>query len=320
MPDVSVVVPTSDRADRLGWTLRSVLWQRGVDLELIVVDDGSTDQTGRLLSLIEDPRLRVIRNDDRVGESRARNLGIAASRGGWVAFLDDDDLWAPDKLSRQLDVLATSKRRWVYAGDVMVDEDFRVVAGAPPLPPDELAISLRRYNAVPTGASNVVVAAGALSQVGSFDPGLRRTADWDMWLRLMGVGLPAWVPRPLVANCVHPGNMSRDMGVLFHELDVIAGRYGLHVDRARHYRWAAWSALLDRRRRTALRYYLGAVSAGDLASVGRLLIALVHPGISSERGSRRSGVEGEWLGEARAWLEPLLRGEGPSPLDLSPSR
>jgi glycosyltransferase involved in cell wall biosynthesis len=309
VPDVSVIVPTRDRADQLGRTLRSVLQQRGVDLELIVVDDGSTDRTARLLSRIGDSRVRVMENATPLGESGARNRGIAESRGRWIAFLDDDDLWAPDKLNRQLDALATTGRVWAYAGEVVVDEELQVLQGGPPPPPEEVAASLPRYNSVPAGASNVVVASRVLSRVGSFDQGLRRTADWDMWLRLVQVGLPAWAPHPLVANCFHPGNMSRDMGLLFKELDVIAERHGIRVDRARHFRWAAWSALLDRRRAAAVASYARAVSEGDLRSVGRLLVTLLAPRLTARRSMsmsmRPAAVEDLWIREARAWLESV---------------
>jgi glycosyltransferase involved in cell wall biosynthesis len=313
VPDVSVIVPTRDRADRLGRTLRSVLLQRDVDLELIVVDDGSLDGTGRLLSRIDDIRVRVMRNVAPLGESAARNHGIAESRGRWIAFLDDDDLWAPDKLNRQLEALATTGRMWAYGGAVLVDEELHILRGGPPPPPEEVAASLSRYNAVPAGGSNVVAASGALSEVGPFDPELRRTADWDMWLRLLNVGPPAWAPSPLVANCVHRGNMSRDMALLFRELDLIAERHGIGVDRARHFRWAAWSALLDRRRAAAVAFYARAVSEGDLWSVGRLLVALFAPGLTAtgSTGLGPSAVEDPWIREARAWLEPVARAEGP---------
>jgi glycosyltransferase involved in cell wall biosynthesis len=100
--DVSVVVPTRNRSALLELTLRSVLCQRDVDLELIVVDEGSTDDTPTMLAAVADSRLRVIRNDTPRGVSAARNRGAASARADWVAFLDDDDLWAPDKLTRQL--------------------------------------------------------------------------------------------------------------------------------------------------------------------------------------------------------------------------
>jgi len=101
MPLVSVVVPSHNRARLLRRTLRSILAQHLTDLEVVLVDDGSTDETPQITNGA-DPRIVVIRNQEPGGVSAARNRGIAAARGEWIAFCDDDDLWSPDKLSRQL--------------------------------------------------------------------------------------------------------------------------------------------------------------------------------------------------------------------------
>jgi glycosyltransferase involved in cell wall biosynthesis len=304
-PLISVVIPTRDRSRRLLMTLRSALAQRAVALEVVVVDDGSQDDTYEMVTHLGDPRVRIMRNESPRGESGARNRGLSETRGVWVAFLDDDDLWAPDKLSRQLQALLETGREWAYTGDIVVDGELRIVHGTPPPPPEELMASLRHHNSVPSGASNVVVSSKLLSRVGPFDPGLKRTADWDMWLRLAQEGPPAWVRSPLVANCVHSANMSRDMRVLFQELDLLARRYGIPADRARHYRWAAWTALVGGQRWEALRYYAAAVAAGDLRSVGRVAVALVRPtwariGIGIDEGDA-------WTIEARTWVDELAR-------------
>ena len=102
MPEVSVVIPTRDRSRLLGLTLHSVLWQRGVVVVVVVVDDGSTDDTAQTVAGLADPRVRLVRHDTAQGVSAARNRGITEAHGRWVAFLDDDDLWAPDKLACQL--------------------------------------------------------------------------------------------------------------------------------------------------------------------------------------------------------------------------
>ena len=99
-PEVSVVVPTHNRSGLLAQTLHSVLWQRGVDLEVLVVDDGSADDTAEMVAGLADPRIRLLRHDHPQGVSAARNRGVAAASGRWLAFCDDDDLWAPDKLAR----------------------------------------------------------------------------------------------------------------------------------------------------------------------------------------------------------------------------
>jgi glycosyltransferase involved in cell wall biosynthesis len=300
-PLVSVLIPTRNRCRRLFTTLRSALAQRKVNLEIMVVDDGSQDDTEKMVAGLGDPRIRLVRNESPRGESGARNRGLEETRGAWVAFLDDDDLWAPDKLDRQLQALRDTRREWAYSGDVVVDGEFRILSGRPPPSPEEVIETLGRYNSVPAGASNVIVSARLLSQVGRFDTALKRTADWDMWLRLARDGPPAWVRSPLVANCIHGANMYKDMSILFHELDVLARRHRISVDVARHYRWAAWDALVDGRRWKALRYYGGAIAAGDLWSVGRATIALVRP---LGAGTRRESTDA-WTAEARGWVDEL---------------
>src|SRR5262245_25673454 len=116
---VSVIVPTRNRRELLPTTLRSALGQRGVDLELLIVDDASDDDTAAAAQALGDGRIRVIRLDKPSGVSAARNRGAAAAQGEWLAFLDDDDLWAPDKLARQLDAARESGRDWGYTGGVV---------------------------------------------------------------------------------------------------------------------------------------------------------------------------------------------------------
>ena len=109
-PLVSVVLPTHNRKFFLEIAIRSVLEQTERNIELIVVDDASTDGTSELLNQLAslDNRIKLLRNDKSLGGGGARNIGIAASSGEWVAFLDDDDEWLPTKLNRQLDKLNAS--------------------------------------------------------------------------------------------------------------------------------------------------------------------------------------------------------------------
>ena len=311
LPLVSVVIPTRDRSMRVRRALRSALRQRDIRLEVIVVDDGSSDGTGSMVAAIGDPRIRLVRHEVALGECAARNRGIAEASGTWIAFLDDDDLWAPDKLAQQLDALRATGRTWSYGGHVTVDDHLAVLSGSPPPPPEEVAASLTRYNAVPGSASNVVVASKLLTRVGPFDTELRRTPDWDMWLRLVREGLPAVVDRPLVAIAVHPGNASRDMDAMFRELDVIAARYDIRIDRARHHRWAAWASLIEGRRADAFRHYARAVTTGDPKSAIRALAVPIpsHWWFSRQRAPVATAQD-PWIEEARAWLSLLMSEEG----------
>jgi hypothetical protein len=157
----------------------------------------------------------------------------------------------------------------------------------------------------PRRPSNVVVAAETLAAAGPFDTELTNGEDWDMWIRLARVGRPDSVSRPLVAITYHDDNASRDMDAMLRQLDVVATRYGIPIDRARHFRWAAWYALLDGRRADAAWHYARAVAAGDLGSLGRIVVAVVDPGFASRRTRRGSAGHDRWIAEARAWLEPL---------------
>src|SRR4051794_17952991 len=101
VPTVSVVIPAFNAARHLRASVASALSQEGVELECIVVDDGSTDGTAEVLASIEDDRLRCLHKENRGTASDARNVGMEAARGDYVAFLDADDVWLPGKLRRQ---------------------------------------------------------------------------------------------------------------------------------------------------------------------------------------------------------------------------
>ena len=300
--DVSVVIPTRDRPEFLALTLCSVLWQEGVETEILVVDDGQGPGTEALLNRLGNPRVRLLRNTGPPGVSGARNTGIAAAKGAWIAFLDDDDLWAPAKLASQLAAAKKTDVGWVYAGDVTVDEALQVRVGIPPASPERVVDELRQYNAVPAGASNVAVRRDVLAAVGGFDPQLRTSEDWDLWLRLAATGLPACVPHPLVALRTHARMASRDVDRMLEDIEVIASRHGIPVDRARHQRWAAWTCLEDGRQGDALHHYARAAMAGDLASIGRAAVALVNPQVARRS---RSLPTDDWAREAQAWLNAL---------------
>jgi glycosyltransferase involved in cell wall biosynthesis len=323
-PRVSVVIPTRDRGPLLGWTIRTARWQRGLDAEVVVVDDGSTDRTPALLGSIDDPRVRSIRHERSLGVSAARNRGIAEAAGDWIAFCDDDDLWAPDKLASQVEAAEVAARDWVYSGSVNVDARNRVRGGSPPVPPDRFLALLPRWNPMPGGCSNIVVRADVLAAVGGFDVQLRILADWDLWLRLAARGEPAWVPRPLVGYRVHPGNMSLDAEGFLAELRVVEDRHG-PVDRARILRHLGRQLLRRGQRRASLALFARAALADgargvalDLPRDVAAVAAQAWPGVrarlrlpASERSAHRDerlaarDPNRSWKAEAEAWLAEL---------------
>jgi glycosyltransferase involved in cell wall biosynthesis len=280
-----------------------VLAQRDVEITVTVVDDGSAEVRAvpSLIGALGDSRLRLVRHDRPCGVSAARNSGIVSSSSEWLAFCDDDDVWAPEKLKAQLTSARSGSAGWAYTGDVAVDDELRVVSGAPPLAPGELVEELEHYNPVPAGSSNVMVRRSVLQTVGMFDPTLRSVGDWDLWVRLGRHGPPACVLEPLVGCRVHGNTITRNRHLMLAEVDIVATRHRLPVDRARHFRWAAWNSMMDGCRLEALGHYARAIQQGDVASIGRAAVALLYPGIAR----RRAQPVDSWARDAQTWLDAL---------------
>jgi glycosyltransferase involved in cell wall biosynthesis len=203
-PAVTVVIPTRDQVGLLtSHAVPSALGQESVPLEVIVVDDGSSDGTTAAVEAIDDDRITLLRHEQSRGVSAARNTGIAAARGDWVAFLDDDDLWSPRKLRSQLDAAEAAGARWVYAASFVVDAELHPLYAHPVPTASAIAPALERGNVVPAGPSNVMVRADLLREVGDFDVTLAQGEDWDVWLRLAKTEQPAVCDDVLVATLSH---------------------------------------------------------------------------------------------------------------------
>jgi glycosyltransferase involved in cell wall biosynthesis len=306
VPVVSVVIPTRDRLAMFRRALGSALAQVSVAVEVVVVDDGSTDGTAGFVRAVDDPRIAVVRHGSPRGVATARNAGADVSTGEWLAFLDDDDLWAPHKLARQLAVAEVDRACWVYAGAVEIDRAGELLGGQPPPSSEVLLESLPRHNVMPAGSSNVVVLRETFRACGGFDTGLRHLADWDLWLRLAERGSPACVPEPLVAYRIHPTQATMDTTGMMAEADILHDRHG--VDPVSIRRWLAWSHLRRGNRGAAVAAYLRAVVDGDVSSVGRAAVAALHPRPTGARKGRVTEEDRAWTSAARAWIRAA--GEG----------
>ena len=305
--DASVVIPTRNRSRLLGETLASVLAQRDVDLEVIVVDDASIDPVEATLRPA-DPRVRVLRHAAASGPNAARNTGAAAAAGRWIAFVDDDDLWAPEKLSAQIEAAGADGRRWVYAGSVNVDAGLRVIHGMPPPDPETVAATLPRFNSIPASASNVVIDGETFRRLGGFDERLRACEEWELWLRLLADGLPAWVRRPMVAYRMHRTNAILDVAALEDGARQLERIHGTSIDRGRFHRWAAQLCVRGGDRRGALRQYGLAVVHGAWRDVSGD-VAMLAQRTLERRGfgpppRRRSG-DPAWESLAEVWLSDI---------------
>jgi GT2 family glycosyltransferase len=187
-PTVSVVVPTKDRADVLPATLDSVLAQSYPHLELVVVDDGSTDATAEVVGryVDVDERVRFVQQPN-AGVAAARNTGVRAATGSLLAYLDSDNTWEPDFLTAAVGTLLDVRARAVYAGSELRSEDRLAYRGRPF---DRELILERNY----IDCITLVHDRALLDEVGGWDESLRRVVDWDLLLRLSEVTDLVYVP------------------------------------------------------------------------------------------------------------------------------
>ena len=317
MVAVSVVVPTHDRAHFLSQTLRSIGRQNNVDLEVLVVDDGSPPaQVDGAVAALADDRIRVLRNESARGVSAARNKGIAAARGTWIAFCDDDDLWAADKLHSQLGVAGETWPGWVYTGSVNVTEAGRVVGGRLPLPPSQVVALLPQRNVIPGGGSGVLVHRRLLDRAGPFDVRLHNTEDWDLWVRLSRLETPRRVAAPLVGYRVHSAGSSLVTRQILLGAEEIERRYGGPLDRVTLYRHLGRLSARGGRRREALRWYARTArlsaeywhdgllfDAAELLGTGRARLMARRLRLLAP--AQRDPAVSAYLSEAQRWLDEL---------------
>ncbi|MBI2216288.1 MAG: glycosyltransferase [Candidatus Rokubacteria bacterium] len=224
-PAVSVVVPTYNRAHVIVETLRSVRAQTFTDLELILVDDGSTDDTGERVQSLGDPRVRYVRQPNR-GVSAARNHGLRLARGEVVAFIDSDDLWKPDKLEREMAFFARHPEAGCafadlvkYDGEVYVPSFMRdspafarLLArypGAREIVFTERDMLLCLLEEVPILPSAFSIRRAVADAVGGFDESWSSSEDWEWFLRIARGTRFGYLDEPLAVLRVSKDSLHR---------------------------------------------------------------------------------------------------------------
>jgi len=243
---VSVVLPTHNRAALLLRAMRSVLAQTHGELELIVVDDGSTDATPAVLAACADPRLRVLHLPGNSGPAAARNAGIRAARGEFIAFQDDDDYWLVNKLELQLACLqsATPPAGWCLGGFIQLEpHGVQYIGGQRYFP--QLDFRLGLGEAGPDlsliATPNWLVRRSALDQAGLFDERMRSWEDVELGLRLNEVCRAVCFDEPLyVQDHLLGSGVSKAEPRLSTAMQVIMERHaqrwsGSRAILARHY-------------------------------------------------------------------------------------
>lgn len=220
---VSVVMPTRNRAELLPRAIASVRAQTHERWELIVIDDCSSDATAEVLGRLAsaDPRIRVHRSAARGGGAAARNAGIGLAAGEYIAFLDDDDEWIPEKLTRQLAEFEADPSAAIVFSPVLVHapDGSETLRG---LPHDSSGPSWRalvRGNFIST--SSAVVRGGLLRDAGGFDQRLPRLQDWELWLRLSRQASIRSTNEPTVRYYLTPDAISTDIAALTKAIDIL---------------------------------------------------------------------------------------------------
>jgi len=209
MPRVSIIIPTFNRKDYIQEAIDSVLAQTYTDYEVIVIDDGSDDATGEALKTRYGDRIHYIWQENQ-GESAARNHGIGIARGEYIALLDSDDLWLPEKLAKQVDLFdKNSDMVLMFTGSLQIDARGRRLDVPPScidIVESQLTLeSLCLYNVIGT-PSTVMIRRELLEHVGKFDQAIRYGEDWDLWLRLRCQGKFSAINEPLTYFRVHSGS------------------------------------------------------------------------------------------------------------------
>ena len=210
MPDgqqglISVVIPTRNRCALLEQAVSSVKSQTWKNTEVIIVDDASNDGTQSFLQKLTSATggIRVIRNEVPRGGGGARNQGIEAAAGGYVAFLDDDDIWMPTKLAEQFAMMAANSGVSAVSCSFFMQYPFGIRRNVH-VPSSQDEQQILRANHL-GGASMCFTAKKVLAAVKGFDPTLHSGQDWDLWIKLRGEGNVLVCDKPLVCYRPHAG-------------------------------------------------------------------------------------------------------------------
>jgi len=213
MPEVSVIIPARNAARHIGRAVRSALAQTVRDIELIVIDDCSDDDTDAVAAAAGKEAVKIIRHTSNKGAGGARNSGIHASRGRYIAFLDSDDAWHPDKLEKQLALFKgrEDSLACVYCGFSAFDPATGIKVGEiHPSRKGDIEAALLMENCVAGGGSTALVPRPLLEKAGFFDEKLATCEDWDLWLRLSRLGEFDFCPESLCDIYATPGSLSSD--------------------------------------------------------------------------------------------------------------
>lgn len=233
-PAVSVVLPTYNRARLIHRAIQSVLNQTYTNLELLVIDDASSDNTEEIVRSFRDSRIRLVRHNENKGGAASRNTGIRMARGKYIAFQDSDDEWMPSKLAIQVDAMekAAPNVGVVYTAFWRAEKGsknfihYRRVTNRS----GNIHTDLLRRNFVTT--PSILARRDSLFKSGLFDEQLPRLQDWDLVIRLSRDCEFIYIEEPLVISYMSPDSISRDAKAVTKALESILDKYRDEFDRS----------------------------------------------------------------------------------------
>ena len=226
MAKVSVIIPTYNRPELLTKSINSVISQTFGDFELIVIDDCSPDNTPNVLGRFSDERMKVIRNSSNMGIAAVRNIGVRGSKGEYIAFLDDDDEWLPDKLEKQLTVMekGPGSTGCVYTGCMIIGADGSdAVRTSVPVYRNRVLKELLLENFITT--STLLLRKSCFDRAGLFDERFPYGEDYDMWIRVAEDFEFDFSPEPLTKYRVHQTTMTRNYTAVINGLERILSKH-----------------------------------------------------------------------------------------------
>ncbi|MDD5638815.1 MAG: glycosyltransferase [Candidatus Pacebacteria bacterium] len=181
---ISVIIPTYNRAHLLSRAIDSVLSQTFQDFELIIVDDGSTDNTKEIVEEYQkkDERIKYLWEENSGGPAKPKNTGIKNSQGEFIAFLDSDDEWLPEKLEKQLKLFENSNNLGFVSCNALIIDENNNIKGEYQSPRNKSFINLLDGNKISN--CGVIVKKNIFEELGIFDENLKFGEDWEMWLRI----------------------------------------------------------------------------------------------------------------------------------------
>jgi glycosyltransferase involved in cell wall biosynthesis len=288
MVKVSVIIPVYNGESYLADAIESVKAQTYADWEIIAVDDGSKDRSPSILREYEkglSAKFRLITQENQ-GISAARNRAIGISSGEYIALLDSDDVWFPEKLELQVSVLERMEEvAMVYSDCLVVDPQRNVIRKTyfekPPLA-GGIFQELLLNNSIPS--SSALIRRSVFQQVGSFNPAYRIAMDYDLWLRIADRYPIEVIDRPLMQYRVHPGGISSNRVEMIREdLDIterwLEQRPGLREELA--------AGLLQKQRSSRYHLFLHHLHSRELRKAARAFLSWLAVGLprSPERRS-----------------------------------